>query len=274
MIGMTYPAVAFDAWKWRALVVDEKTKLTYQKISIWCGPVFVATFIFFWAWLGHNLPPPSPAMPPAGFTARYIDHLGEIRVGFLVALVTICLYLPWTGYVTARMMRIERSNYPVLSYLQLLGGGLTVMVVSFSMLFWVIAAQRPERSGEITQMLTDAGWLCNDTVYMCTTLQMVAFALCVMADKRSTVPLMPSWACYLTIFCGCSFFPASLTAVLRTGPFAYDGLISFWLPYAAWLVWEFVASYYLLKDLRRRVREGEDEGPVLPTGSTPGLVAS
>lgn len=237
--------------------MDEKTKILYQKISIYCGPVFVTTFVVFWAWLGHNLPPPHPDWPAQAFADRYLAHLAAIRVGFLVALITICLYLPWTGYVTARMMRIEQSPYPVLSYLQLLGGGLTVMVVSISMWCWVVAAQRPERLPEITQMLTDAGWLMNDTVYMCTTLQMVAMALCVMADKRSKVPLMPGWACYLTIFCGCTFFPASLTAVLRGGPFAYDGLVGFWIPYPAWLIWEFVASYFLIVDLHRRVREGE-----------------
>lgn len=240
--------------------MDEQTKIMYQKISIWAGPVFVTTFIFFWAWLGHNLPPPHPDWPAQAFTDRYVNHLTEIRVGFLVALITICFYLPWTGYVTARMMRIERGYYPVLSYLQLMGGALTVMVVSISMWCWVVAAQRPaERLPEITQMLTDAGWLMNDTVYMCTTLQMFAMALCILHDKKSKVPVMPNWACYLTIFCGATFFPASLTAILRSGPFAYDGLIGFWLPYPAWLVWAYVASYYLLKDLNRRVREGDDD---------------
>lgn len=57
----------------------------------------------------------------------------------------------------------------------------------------------------------------------------------------------------LTILCGATFFPASLTAVLRSGPFAYDGLIGFWVPYPAWLIWMFVAAYYLVGDLNRRV---------------------
>ena len=239
--------------------MDEKTKILYQRLSLYSGPFFAITFIFFWAWLGHNLPPPHPDWAPQAFTDRYVQHLGSIRVGFLVSLLTICFYLPWTGYVTARMMRIETGHYPVLSYLQLLGGCLTVMVVSISMWCWVVAAQRPERLPEVTQMLTDAGWLMNDTVYMCTTLQMVAMALCFLHDKKSKIPVMPNWANYLTIFCGCTFFPASLTAILRDGPFAYDGLIGFWIPYPAWLIWLFVATYYLLAELNRRVRDGEDD---------------
>ena len=73
---------------------------------------------------------------------------------------------------------------------------------------------------------------------------------------------------------GATFFPASLTAILRNGPFAYDGLIGFWVPYPAWLVWMFVASYYLLGDLKRRVEVGEGEEAPLPMASMPRPVAS
>jgi len=238
--------------------MDEQTKVLYQKLSLYSGPFFAVTFLIFWAWLGNNLPPPHPDAPAQAFASRYLEHLAGIRLGFLISLITICFYLPWTGYVTARMRRIETGHYPVLSYLQLLGGCLTVMVVSISMWCWVVAAQRPERAPEITQMLTDAGWLMNDTVYMCTTLQMVAMALCFLADNKCRVPVMPNWACFLTIFCGATFFPASLTAILRNGPFAYDGLVGFWIPYPAWLIWLCVATYYLLADLKRRVRDGEE----------------
>ena len=109
----------------------------------------------------------------------------------------------------------------------------------------------------------------NDTVYMCTTLQMFAMALCFLADKKSEIPVMSNWACYFTIFCGATFFPASLTAILRDGPFAYDGIIGSWVPYPAWLIWMFVASYYLGKDLNRRILAGEsDEANLALTPST------
>lgn len=241
--------------------MDEQTKLFYQKLSIYMGPLFVTTFVFFWAYLGNNLPPPHPDWPAQAFTDRYVENLTSIRVGFLVALITICFYLPWTCYVTFRMKKIETGDFPVLAYTQLLGGALTVMVVSISMWCWVVAAQRPERLPEVSQMLTDAGWLMNDTVYMCTTMQMWAMALCFLHDKKSKTKVMPNWASYFTIFCGATFFPASLTAILRDGPFAYDGLIGFWIPYPAWLIWMFVSSYYLLADFKRRAAlEGAAEG--------------
>ena len=39
------------------------------------------------------------------------------------------------------------------------------------------------------------------------------------------------------------------------------GLIGFWIPYPAWLIWMFIASYFLLGDLKRRA--GEVEQPVV-----------
>ncbi|MCK9285641.1 MAG: hypothetical protein M0P39_15325 [Rhodocyclaceae bacterium] len=231
--------------------MDEKTSLRYQLISAWCGPAFLVTFVVLWGIFGHNLPNPSPALTATELAARYADNLAEIRFGFIGALITVVLYLPWSAVLAAQMVRIE-GRYPVLAYLQLLGGGLTVMVVSFSAFFWVAAAFRPERDPALIQLLTDLGWLCIDLQYACTTLQMVAAALVGLADKRP-VPLFPRWVCFLTIWCGLSFLPASLTGVLKTGPFAWNGMLSYYIPYLCWLGWYLIASICMIKEVGRRM---------------------
>ena len=242
--------------------MDQKTSLRFQLISAWCGPAFLVTFVLFWGVIGHNIPNPSPALSAANLAARYSHNLGEIRLGFIVALIIVCFYMPWCSYISARMARIE-GGYPVLANLQLIGGALTVMVVSFSCCFWAIAAFRPERNPELIQLLTDTGWLVIDLQYACTTLQMVALALAVLSDRKNkATPLMPNWVCYLTIFCAVSFFPASLTGVLKTGPFAWNGVMSYYFPYFCWLCWEIIASTYLINDVRRRTREFEDSPAV------------
>jgi hypothetical protein len=235
--------------------MDESTSLRYQLLCAWCGPVFLVTFLLFWAVIGQNLPNPSPALSAADLAARYGIHRNEIRLGFIVSLITVCLYMPWTALLSAQMARIE-GKFPVLSLLQLLGGGLTVMVVSFSAMFWVVAAFRPERDPATIQMLTDTGWLCIDLQYACTSLQMVAAALVGLADKAKT-PLFPRWACFLTIWCAISFFPASMTGVLKTGPFAWSGMLSYYFPYFCWLCWFTTASTFMIKEVRRRSGEAK-----------------
>ncbi|MFT6593511.1 MAG: hypothetical protein ACJAU3_001580 [Zhongshania sp.] len=236
-------------------MMDEKTAFRHELISAWCGPAFLITFIIFWVILGQNFPNPSPALTAEALQARYAEHLGSIRFGFIISLICVTLYLPWTALLSTQMARIE-GRVPVMAYLQLLGGGLTVMVVSFSAFFWVAAAFRPDQDPATTQMLTDLGWLCIDLQYACTTLQMIAAAMVGLADKRE-VPLFPRWACYVTIWCGLSFLPASLTGVLKTGPFAWDGMLSYYIPYACWLGWYTIASTYMIKEVKRRQKASE-----------------
>jgi hypothetical protein len=233
--------------------MDEKLSLRYQLISAWCGPAFLITFVLFWGVIGQNLPNPSPDLSALDLAARYSANLNDIRLGFIMSLIVIVLYMPWSALLAAQMARIE-GKFPVMAYLQLLGGGLTVMVVSFSAFFWVTAAFRPDRDPALIQLLTDLGWLCIDLQYACTTLQMVAAALVGLGDKSKT-PLFPRWVCFLTIWCGLSFLPASLTGVLKTGPFAWDGFFSYYFPYFCWLGWFTVASSFMIKDVRRRMRE-------------------
>ncbi|MGQ0697047.1 MAG: hypothetical protein ACT4PZ_02270 [Panacagrimonas sp.] len=240
--------------------MDEKMRLRYQLICAWCGPAFLLTFVFFWGFVGHNIPNPSPNLAAEVLKERYLSNLGEIRLGFIMSLITVCFYMPWTCVLAAQMRRIEGSEMPVLSYLQLIGGALTVMVVSFSATFWVVAAFRPEAPASTFQMMTDTGWLIIDLCYTCTTLQMVAAALVGLADK-SKVPLFPRWVCYLTIWCGISFFPASLTGVLKTGPFAWNGALSYYIPYFCWLCWFATASIYMIKEIRRRGVAQESAAP-------------
>ena len=125
--------------------MDEKLSLRYQLLSAWCGPAFLLTFIVFWGIVGTNLPAPvSPALNPHDVAVRYLGSWTQMRIGFGISLITVVLYLPWTALLTVQMARIE-GRFPVLSLLQLLGGGLTVLVVSLSAVFWAVAAFRPER---------------------------------------------------------------------------------------------------------------------------------
>lgn len=226
------------------------TLIRNDLLSAWCGPLFLVTFVIFWGILGQNLPNPSPALSAVELAARYEEHRAMIRTGFILSLISVVLYMPWTALLTSQMARIE-GRYPTMAYLQLIGGALTVIVVSLSAFFWVAAAFRPEQAPETTRLLSDLGWLCIDLQYACTTLQMIAAALVGLADKREQ-PLFPRWVCYLTIWCGISFIPASLTGVLKTGPFAWDGLLSYYIPYACWLGWFTVASICMIKEVRRR----------------------
>lgn len=229
--------------------MNTQTSLRWQTICAWFGPAFLFTFVFFWGWVGHNLPPAGPGLSATEIAAYYTHNSVSIRIGFVAAVVLMTFYMPWSAVVSARMGRIE-TGLPVLSYLQLIGGALTVMVVSMSAVFWIAAAFRPERNPEITQMLHDMGWLTIDQLYACTTFQMIAAAVVGLHDK-SPRPLFPRWACWYAIWAGLTFLPASLTSFMKSGAFAWNGVMSYYFPYFAWLSWFGLFSYFVLKDIAR-----------------------
>jgi hypothetical protein len=229
--------------------MTEGQNLRWQLICAWCGPAFVVLFLTFWGWIGGNLPPAGPELSAEQIATYYRENSVDIRIGFVGAVVFMCLYMPWSAVLTARMARIEGSMRS-LSYLQLIGGALTVIVVSMSAAFWIAAAFRPERAPEITQMLHDLGWLTIDQLYFCTTLQMVAVAVVGLYDT-SAKPMFPRWACWYAIWAGFTFLPASLTAFVKVGAFAWNGIGSYYFPYFAWLSWFGLFSFYLIRNINR-----------------------
>jgi len=231
--------------------MDQKFSLDLELFSAWCGPLFLVTFVICFGLFGHNLPaPPSPELDPTAIGRRVFGNLGDLRLGWIAGLVCMGFYLPWTGQISAHMARIEGSAR-TMTYTQLIGGTLTVFVVSFALLCWSIATFRPDRDPALVQMLTDFGWLSLETQWVLTTVQMWAMAVIGLAD-RSETPVWPRWVCWLSIWCGLSFAPASLTQYFKAGPFAWNGLFSYYIPYPAWLIWCGAISYYMIKDVRRR----------------------
>lgn len=238
--------------------MDKKVSHRLEILSAWCGLAFVIGLVIFFGYFGNNLPnPPSPNLSATELHAFITTNYGEMRFGWAVALVIMGLYMPWSAQVSTQMARIEKHSR-TMTYLQLIGGTLTVFVVSFGILCFAVATFRPDRSPEIVQVLTDIGWLSFELQWVLTTMQMVAMALVGLADKRE-VPLFPRWLCFLSFWCGVSFAPASLTLYLKTGPFAWDGLLGWYIPWAAWLVWCSAISMYMVKDIRR----GETTNPAI-----------
>lgn len=230
--------------------MDEKASHRLELISAWCGPAFLVGLVIFFGFFGNNLPaPPSPNLSATQLHALIGENFGDMRLGWAAALVIMGLYMPWTAQISTQMARIEKHSR-TMTYLQLVGGTLTVFVVSFGILCFAVATFRADRNPEIVQVLTDIGWLSFELQWILTTMQMVAMALVGLADKRE-VPLFPRWACFLSIWCGLSFAPATLTLYLKTGPFAWDGLLSYYIPWSAWLVWCGVISIFMVKDIKR-----------------------
>ena len=68
----------------------------------------------------------------------------------------------------------------------------------------------------------------GDVTYVCSVLQCVAIGIAILCDRR-TQPLLPKWFAWCTFLTAACYVPLSLMPFFRTGPVAWNGIVSFWV---------------------------------------------
>jgi hypothetical protein len=215
-----------------------------EKICALGGP-FCALFLGAGLLLAGFVPPPSPRLAAPEIAVLYRDHALLIRVGMILALVGFAGYTALVGAISAQMRRLEGVG-PLPAYLQLGAGSIGVLTVMFPVMIFAITAFRPERDPQLTQLLNDVGWLLIIPAFPTFSAQFGGIALGVLRD-RAARPVFPRWCAYFNLWVALLFMPGGLAYLFRSGPFAWNGLFSFWLAAAAFFAWLLVMPYLLLR---------------------------
>lgn len=210
--------------------------------------------LFGWAVVAGFVPPPPAYLTGEELQAHFTENQTRIRIGLLMALICQGFYMPFCAVISRLMQTIEGPRGP-LSLIEVMGGVMTVWVGLASIVMWLTASFRPEaRSPEIIQMLYDCGWFIFDTTFIVTALQFVAIAVCFLKDPR-TEPLIPNWLCWFTLVVATMFVPLFLVALFTTGPFAWHGLINFYISIGLFFVWVPLFMVYVYKAVVRLEQE-------------------
>ena len=242
-----------------------------QLLCVWAGPLFVVLFaISFWGIAGF-IPPPAPTWSADKVSAFYEANRTEIRIGQLLGLISITLLFPWFAVITAQIARIE-GRQPVLALMQF---GAAVLLLVFFMLccmLWIAASFRPELEPSTVRALHDLSWLVFVMVFPGYTLQMTCIALAAFMDD-SPRPIWPRWAGYFNLWVGLSGMGGGLAVFFKEGPFAWNGLIGFYVPIACFAIWIGVMTYLMHTGIKRQAaEEAASEAP--GAGSVPALSAA
>ena len=205
--------------------------------------VYSAAFMVFCTVLGVVIL--APMLPPFGqasasaetIAAFYTEANLQKKIGLCIMMFGTPFIIPLFALVGEIMKR--RMVMPVLGSVQFAAGLFGILFTFMMTVCWGTAAFRPERSPEITQALHDLGWLFATWVASATLLQLGCICAAVFRDK-STNPIFPKWFGYFNMWMLVLGAPACVINIFHTGPFAYDGLLGFWVPYAGLFAW-FVA---------------------------------
>jgi phage shock protein PspC (stress-responsive transcriptional regulator) len=226
-----------------------------QLICAWCG-IFCPLVMFAGLWPAADFFPPTPPTATADeIAALYQSNTNGIRFGMILVLVAGALYAAFIAGISAQMRRMEHRETPVLSYLQLAGGAVTTAFFVIPAMFWSVAAFRPERSPEITLTLNDMGWMFFVMPFAVAVVQTIALGYAIISD-RGNPPVMPRWVGFLNFWIALLFIPGGLLTFFKTGPFAWNGLLAFWVPASVFSLWFFVVAAYIIKAVKRQAAIG------------------
>ncbi len=225
-----------------------------QIICAWCGylcPVFM--FAGLWPAAGF-FPPTLPTSGAQEIAALYQQNLFGIRLASILFIITGALAGAFGAAIAAQMRRMENRETPVLTYAQLAGSIPQTLFFILPALLWTVAAFRPDRNPEITQALNDLGWFIFVMPFTLPFLQNVSLGAAIIGDKRPN-PIMPRWVGFFNFWLALLYVPGGFITMFKTGPFAWNGLLAFWIPGGLFSIWFYVMGYQLINAAKRQAAE-------------------
>ena len=219
-----------------------------QLLLIWSGPLLVAMTMVGMIALARFVPATDPMADAQTIQAFYLNNLLGVRLGMVICLIAFSLLVPFGVGIALQTRRIE--SIPAMSWLQVAAIAVCAFEGIMAVLLWLAAAFRPgEVSAEITLTLHDLGWLTFLIDIPIFSIWLAAVGIAVLRDRKSP-PLLPRWLGYFTLWVAVLLFPALCIEFLKSGPFAYNGLLALYLPFVAIFLWMIVIVPSLLRALK------------------------
>jgi hypothetical protein len=225
-------------------MTDKRTQLIAVN-SCW---VCLAFFGLGWVVLAGFLPPPSPHDTALQIADRFRGNTTGIRVGMVISIMASAFLLPWGGAVCAQMKRIE-GRHAVLTWTWIAAQGCIVIEFIYPCAFWAVAAFR---TGDPTrvQNFDDLAWLPFFGIVSTAIIQMIALGWLTLRDKRED-PIYPRWFAYLQFWCAIGVIPAALVLAFHSGPFAWNGILAYWLGLTIAFVWLAATTVMTARAIKR-----------------------
>jgi hypothetical protein len=232
-----------------------------QRWCVWSGVVLLVLFGGGLLTAGF-IPPPAPGLDADAITRLYVEDHARIRAGMVAVLVGTTFWMPWQVVLTLQLRRMELGFGPF-SLVNLTAGALGVIVVALPPALWLTAAFRPEtRSPESVQLLHDLGCLIFVGMAPFVLIQNLAIGLAVLRDRAESIGqprVLPRWAGYLNLWTVLLLVPGFAVYVFRSGPLAWDGIFTWWVPVVAFGGWFIVMIALMFRAVTTEAAGAESE---------------
>ncbi|MUL65919.1 hypothetical protein BOO86_15695 [Mycobacterium sp. CBMA 234] len=224
-----------------------------QRLLIWLGPLMLVLWLVAFAASGF-LPPHRPSATSAQITQLYNDHPTMIRVMMVITMAASALLVPWCVAIAGQIRRIPGAK--ALATTQMISCSLLSLEFIYPVGIWMTTAFRSDdRPIDITRAFNDMGWILFVLVIWSVWVQMLAIAAAVLLDKHPE-PVLPRWVGYLSLWVALIIIPAGLVLFFKTGPWAWNGVVGFWIPLTALVTWMLSMTWTVHQALNKQIAQG------------------
>jgi hypothetical protein len=224
-----------------------------QLISLWTAPVFgVILLIAFFAFPGF-FPPMSPGMTADQVAKFYTDNAAMIRFSMITFNLCAIMLLPMFMVIVVQMKRMATQSH-VFAYCFLTAAVSGATIFALADIFYLAAAFRPDRNPELVQLLNDMAWMIFIAPVGMVVAALLLLGLAIYFDNGPN-PVFPRWVGHYAIATALVMAPAAGAAIFRTGPLAWDGVVSFWLRNGGFALFVVVMFFVLRAALHRQAVE-------------------
>jgi hypothetical protein len=230
--------------------VQGTERLGSQKIGLWCNLIFVALTAVGWLGIAHFW---APARADLGLDATKVwfteTHQSGVLIGCSLFYIAAGVLTPGSIAFGIMLAKIE-GRWPLWSLTTAVCGVFISLIVFFNACAWMVSAYRKDSGADVIQAFSDWAWFAFLLGWIYLTIEMVATGVVELMDQRPE-PMIPRWLTWLTLAGAATIFFAAGPAFFKSGPFAYHGLLAFYLPVAIWGTYLTLTTCYMLKELKR-----------------------
>lgn len=212
----------------------------------WCG-FYYCLFLFLGWWVvGGFFPMHEPTANAETIAAFYRSNPVSIKAGMVLMMWAAAMFIPFTSTLADYVAQVEGRRGP-LTNTTLLAGYSNAMLSFYPPLYWMATAFRADdRSPELLYLLNDVAWIQFLGGLSLVMPIYVVIATLAFLDK-SQKPIFPRWLGYFHVLTFVILLPDQLLFFFKTGPFAWNGLLAFWIPVPWFCFWILVMAWVLRK---------------------------
>ena len=237
-------------------------RMSAQLVSLWMAAVFGVILLAAFLLFPGFFPPMPPDMTARQVAAFYTRHQAMIRLSMVTVNFCGIMLMPFFMVIVYQMKRMATPTQ-VLAYAYLSAAVSGATLIAIADLFWLVAAFRPDRDPQVTQLLNDLAWITFTVPVGMIIAQMVTLALAIRLDDQPR-PVFPRWVAAFNIAIAVAVAPSAFAAVFHTGPLAWNGAVSFWLRVCAYVLYVAVMFVVVRAAVRRQHQQERDQADGAP----------